>query len=162
MKKRILLYRFLLQFLKRDKEFSLLDVGCGVGMGLVFLAQHCPRAHLYGLDFSRWAITHARRRYRDVKFFQADMRSYKFTRAFDYILIVRTLEHLEHPFKILDKCLEASKTIFVSIPKSDGCSEHITRFTKNSFDQYDAKKLGNPKGIRGWNFAIYGKKGVEV
>lgn len=161
MHKRMLLYRFLVQFLGRNKEFNLLDVGCGVGLGLVCLAQHCPRAHFYGLDFSSWAITRARARYHGIKFLHADIRFYKFTRGFDYISIVRTLEHLEDPFETLDKCLGASPTVFVSVPKAGGfCTEHITEFEDNSFDQYDIKKLGNPKGIHGWNFAIYGKKGV--
>jgi len=158
MQKRIGLYRFLIRFLGRDKEFTLLDVGCGVGLGLVCLAQHCPRAHFYGLDLSSWAIIRARARYRGIKFLHADIRSYKFTRDFDYISIVRTLEHLENPFRILDKCLEASPTVFVSVPKLGGCTEHISHFPHDSFNQYDIKKLGNPKGIHGQNLAIYGKK----
>ena len=159
MHKRILLYRFLIQFLGRNKEFSLLDVGCGLGLGLVCLAQHCPQAHFYGLDFSSWAITRARARYRDIKFLHADIRFYEFTREFDYITIVRTLEHLENPFGILDKCLEVSPMVFVSVPKPGTfCTEHITEFEDSSFDQYEIKELGNPKGIHGQNLAIYGKK----
>lgn len=158
-KKRILLYRFLLQFLERDKEFSLLDVGCGVGLGLACLARHCPRARFYGLDFSSWAIIYARAQYQKIKFLYADIRSYEFTCDFDYISIVRTLEHLENPFSILDKCLRASRKVFVSVPKPGTfCTEHISEFENGSFDQYDIKKLGNPRGIHGQNLVIYGKK----
>lgn len=60
-----------------DRDFSLVDLGCGVGLLAFYLREHGYTAHIIGVDFDERKIDVARkaaRRYRGVDFIRADAR----------------------------------------------------------------------------------------
>jgi len=156
---RINKYEFLLNYLPQRKKFSLLDIGCAFGDGLAFIQRHFPKAELFGLDFSLVAIRRAMRNYKDIDFICADINAFEFYRRFHYILLVRTLEHLDNPFGLIDKCLGYANTaVVVNVPNPKyRCDEHIHKFHLDDFTNYITAILcQNTKG-QGKAFAIYSK-----
>jgi len=158
---RVSVYEFLLDIFPKSKNFSLLDVGCALGDGLAFLQKHFPLANFYGLDFSNIGIQQAKKRHPKIKFICADICSYEFNRKYDYITIIRTLEHFSKPFQILDKCLNfATHCVLLNVP-SPGlkCQEHIYKFYPDSFNSYVIKDFTKNPSIRhGRVLAVYSKK----
>ncbi len=60
-----------------DRDFSLVDLGCGVGLLAFYLREHAYTAHIIGVDFDERKIDVARkaaRRYRGVDFIRGDAR----------------------------------------------------------------------------------------
>lgn len=93
-------------FLRQPTDFSLLDVGCGLGDFFYFLIkdQHFE-AKYTGIDFLPEMIATAQQKYPGVKFFMADFSVPEFKDSFDYIVCSGALnilikptpaEHLEH------------------------------------------------------------------
>lgn len=152
-------YEFLLNYLPKWRKFSLLDIGCAFGDGLALIQEHFPKAELFGLDFSLVAIRRATQKYKDINFICADINGFEFYRCFSYILLVRTLEHLDDPFTLIDKCLDyATQAVVVSVPNPRyRDNEHIHKFHESDFDDYMTAILStNTKG-HGKAFAIHSK-----
>lgn len=63
---------------------SILDIGCGTGRDLNFLAQRC--SDCLGLDYQSQMVEFARATYPQVQFQQGDMRTVRLTRTFDAII----------------------------------------------------------------------------
>ncbi len=99
-------YNFLVNILPKDKEFSLLEIGCASGYGLNLIKENFPLTSLYGIDFSGVAIGRAKEIYPAISFKHEDIQTYEFLRKYDYIVMTRTLEHLTDPFSVIDKCLD--------------------------------------------------------
>jgi len=107
-------------------------------------------AKISGADFSPVAIEKARKQHPNVDYFLLDIEKDPIPDTYDYILIVETLEHLSHPFKVVDKCLKHTrKSLWVSVPLTDksgrkpgktiNVGEHIFYFNKESFRNYQAR-----------------------
>jgi len=158
---RVRVYKFLLDILPKNKKFSLLDVGCGLGDGLGMLHKYFPLAKLYGLDFSNAGIKEAKKRYPEIDFICTDIYSYEFQQKYSYITIIRTLEHLSYPFEILDKCLKsATRAVLLNNPSPKlKCREHINKFYPDSFNNYLIKNLTKkPSTDHGTVLAVYSRK----
>lgn len=158
---RIRVYKFLLDVLPKNRNFSLLDVGCAFGDGVAFLQRYFPLAEFYGLDFSDVGIRQAKRRHPRIKFICADICSYQFQRKYSYITIIRTLEHFTEPFLVLNKCLNfASRCVLLNIPSPKlKCREHVHKFYPDSFEGYTTKDFTkNPSMRYGKTLAVYSKK----
>ena len=146
-------YHFLKDFIPKDEKFSMLDLGCGRGSGIEYLAGIFPKATFYGLDFADYAIKAAReklKKYQDRVLFSSDD-VYTFdVGSFDYIIMIELLEHLRWPKNILEKYIPiAKKAIYISIPSSNWpCEEHIYAYGdhENPFSEFKAELLGNIDG----------------
>lgn len=77
----------------RSPKSYVLEVGCGTGNVLRFLAKSCTASTVIGID--RWAegLRHARKR-TSCALLQADLRQPPFARPFDVIGMFDVLEHL--------------------------------------------------------------------
>ncbi len=62
---------------------SLLDIGCGTGRDLEYLAKRCP--DVVGMDYQEAMIEHARQQRPTIDFHTGDMRSLRLGRTFEAI-----------------------------------------------------------------------------
>lgn len=145
-------YHFLKDILPKEEKFTLLDLGCGRGAGIGYLAEQFSRATITGLDFSEKAVDIARDKYKsnhNLKFYCDDVYKYK-SSQFDYIIMIELLEHLRKPHDIIEKYLPLTKkAIYISIPWTNwDCAEHIYAYGDkvNPFEMWGAEVLGNING----------------
>jgi len=124
-----------------DGKHSLLDIGCGFGNGLAYIQSQKHDYNLNGCDLSSIAIEKAQKYHRDINFFVFDIYKDSLNKLYDYILIIETLEHIEKPYKQIDKILKFCNRLIISMPymstlKKD--PEHIiTNVNEDSFSRYN-------------------------
>lgn len=142
-------YRHVLDLLPKEMAFSLLDIGCGLGDGPIFLQQSFPQAEISGLEFSNIGIDIARRKSDIIHWHHLDILKDEIPDTYDYILIIRTLEHFDDPFSIVKKCLKAARiSLIINVPYDEGkngrlfgVTEHRYFFDKNTFGNFNCKHI---------------------
>jgi len=89
---RLARYKFVARLL-RSKD-RCLEVGCGSGLGAIFLAQHAH--HVTGVDVKQYELDEARSMCRrdNVSFLRADFFEHDFEHDFDVIASLDVIEHL--------------------------------------------------------------------
>ncbi len=116
--------------------YSICDVGCALGDAVDVLVNTFPQSTIHGIDFSKEAITKAKKFYPDYSFEVADM--HDLTTQYDVIFSSNTLEHFHDPFPIMQKCMEqAKKYLVLLLPFQDdtGTYEHFFRFDYEHFPE---------------------------
>ncbi|WP_432820895.1 class I SAM-dependent methyltransferase [Trichloromonas sp.] len=94
---------------------SLLDVGCALGDGFMFLQTHCPDVtHLSGSDFSEYAIDKCRNKpcLKFVDFFIHNIED-SFTGKYDNVICLQTLEHVSDPVLALQNLIAATNQVLI-------------------------------------------------
>lgn len=131
-------YRNLLPFLPENEEFTLLEIGCGTGEGILLLSKLLPMGSYTACDFSEIAIAMAKRKNGPIEFYVHDVKKENIAGVYDYILLVEILEHLDDPFVIVDKCLKSSKrAVIIMVPLNpDGYSGPVRGDFKSSEHRY--------------------------
>jgi len=133
-------YYHILDLFPKDREFSLIDIGCALGDGCELLQEKFPKAQITGVDISDVGIEKAKRKTKRVEYLCLDILREKLPRKYDYITIIETLEHFDNPFSVVDKCLQhAKKAVIISTPykqKATLASEHRYTFNENTFANY--------------------------
>jgi len=89
---RLARYKFVAKMVK--KSDNILEVGCGSGVGTMFLGQHCNE--VIGLDVKEHEIAEARaiNRRKNVTFITEDLFNLQEDKKFDVIVSMDVLEHL--------------------------------------------------------------------
>ncbi|MBI2908089.1 MAG: methyltransferase domain-containing protein [Chloroflexi bacterium] len=95
-----------------------LEVGCGEGFVLDILRGRVPGLHLEGLDVSWGALSMARERLAAMPLYVADACRLPFSDgAFDLVLCLEVLEHLEQPAQALAEAARVSRRdVIISVP----------------------------------------------
>lgn len=86
---------------------NVLEIGCGAGKFLFSLAELFPEKEYTGVDISSAAIEKARKinRSNKINFIEGNAENLHFNEnAFDVIIILDVLEHLNDPQKLIDDC----------------------------------------------------------
>ena len=109
-------YEQIIKFLPKNKNFSLLDIGCALGDGCMRLNQKFPEAKIEGCDFSKVAIRKAKNKHKKINFFVLNILKDKIPKKYDCILLVSILEHMRMPKKIIRKCLRYADTVIINCP----------------------------------------------
>lgn len=89
---RLARYKFVARLIKKTDR--ILEVGCGSGLGSIFLSQHC--AHVTGLDLSTTEIQQARsiNRRKNVEFKVGDFFQHEAVQQYDVAVALDVIEHM--------------------------------------------------------------------
>jgi 2-polyprenyl-3-methyl-5-hydroxy-6-metoxy-1,4-benzoquinol methylase len=138
-------YRHLESLLPHDDPFSILEIGCGTGDGIVFLSESIQKGEYSACDFSETAIRMAESKNSDVRFYVFDVLKEEIAGVYDFILLIEILEHLDDPFAVVDKCLKSvRRAVIVMTPLNPSdysgpvkgdfkSSEHRYAFSREAF-----------------------------
>ncbi len=103
----------ILPFIK--KNYRVLDVGCGIGRLLKYVAPHC--AHITGLDISKSMLTKAKKRTSnllntEVRVMPVSLKFPVKRKSFDFAYFYHVSEHMdrENTFKILQEIRRVLKS----------------------------------------------------
>lgn len=130
-----------------------LDVGCGTGRHLLYLAQHGFEVH--GFDFSESAISEVEQRLAGVEY-DADVRVADFSEAFPYedgsfdaTLAFRSIHHTDldtitHAVDEIFRVLKPSGLVYVQVPTC----EKLQRL-KESGEEFDQREPGTNVPLEG-------------
>lgn len=147
----------ILQFISREHiktdDFSVLEIGCGYGKTLEFLARHYPNANLHAIEIDRTMAEYAEAANPEVFMInrdigEADWLHYK-ENSFDYIILADVLEHMAQPWLVLrnlKKYLKDDGKILASIPNA-GNFMVLTNMFKGFF-AYGSKDIVNKGHLR--------------
>lgn len=95
-------YKFVARLIK--KKDRVLEVGCGSGLGSIFLSQHC--AHVTGLDVKESEIEEAKaiNKRENVEFITCDLFDLEPSARYDVIVNLDVIEHMpvEQGHKFID------------------------------------------------------------
>jgi len=89
---RLARYKFVARLIK--KTDNILEIGCGSGLGSIFLSQHCK--HLTGIDIKKSEIQDAIsiNKRKNVDFINVDFFNKEFSNKFDVIVCLDVIEHM--------------------------------------------------------------------
>lgn len=132
-------YRYLEEVL-RVSRFSgtLLDAGCALGEGLLYLRPRCPRVTAFaGADFSGAGIQTCENNpsLGFAKFFRHDLME-PIPRSYDNIICLQTIEHVPDPLRAFRNLLAAAdRLLVVSVPYRNRRPDenHLWRFDESDF-----------------------------
>lgn len=113
---RLIIYEQLEQAILYTHFNTVLEIGCGTGIGAAYLKSKFP-CHYTGSDFVPSAIEKARHNCNDA--IVLDVLTDPIPGYYDVMIIAETLEHLEDPFSVIDKCLPHCKFLVLSLPYNE-------------------------------------------
>lgn len=108
--------------IKPDKEFNILDVGCGYGYGLKYLQEQIPNASLYGIEASPDGIKTMQSEEVGATLITDDFDlpwEKDNENKMDLIILRHVFEHLLNPIETLNKLRKALKPgglIYFAVP----------------------------------------------
>lgn len=85
--------RYLIPYLPGNTQARILDIGCGLGQFLHAM-KHRGYEHLTGIDISNEAVDACKKQGIDAKVVN-DIREFKTSQKFDFIIMSHVLEHIE-------------------------------------------------------------------
>lgn len=108
----------------RGRYGSILDAGCGPGVFTMELAKRHPEADVVGIDLDEDAVQRAatiaeRAGLENVRFQVADVTALPFDKAFDLVVSVDNLEHIEDDLgamRNLERALRPGGKLVVHVP----------------------------------------------
>jgi len=132
-------YKFLISvFNMKGMKGSLLDVGCGLGDGILYLkSRNLNITKFSGVDFSVQAITTCNNNslLQDCTFFTHNINN-EIENKYDNIISLQTIEHVPDPTKAVTNMLKATKDLLViSAPYKNRRPDrnHLWSFDENDF-----------------------------
>ncbi len=136
----ILEYAKLADFLAKQWECSVLDVGCGGGQSAIRLKERYPHLRLTGIDLSTAQIARARQRAHRkgyaLQFEVADAQMLPFPEAsFDVVFSFGSAKHWPNPLKGIGECwrvLKPGGELLVADATSDATKEEVINFYRIS------------------------------
>jgi len=108
---------------KGEKDFTILDIGCGTGHGSNLLARNFKR--VYGVDISQEAIDYAKKNWQkgNIKFIVGSGTEIPFSKnTFDIAVAFEVFEHIKNWKKFLSelkRVIKRNGLIYISTPNKD-------------------------------------------
>ena len=127
---------------------SVVDIGCGVGLKTVQLAEYFKLAEVHGCDFSRSGISIAQNYWKSVPnlTFSTNDITENMQVTYDMVCAFDVLEHIENWKAMADKIIAlANKYVLFSFPtgrmrKYESKIGHFRNFKKNEVEDYMQSK----------------------
>jgi len=111
---------------KRTEHFSVLDLGCGIGLYDFAIARRWPNSYIQGVDINQQQIEFASRKVSEIgmtkrlHFLCADVMRFKAeTNYWDVVLLTDIIEHLENPIPCLQvahRAVRPDGRVIISVP----------------------------------------------
>lgn len=141
---RLARYKFIARLIK--KTDSVLEVGCGSGLGSIFLSQHC--SHVTGIDIKTTEIKEATalNKRKNVSFIVQDFFNMQDGESYDVLVALDVIEHLSEEQGILfiekaAKQLKSNGVLIIGTP-SIYSYPYQSKLSKASHIKcYDLKEL---------------------
>lgn len=129
----------------KDRESSVLDVGCGTGILVNKLVLENISQYVYGCDFSVEKIELCKEIYNNEDYFVHDIYA-PLNDSYDVIICTEVLEHLKNPEDAVHNLLsfiKISGKLIISVPdgRKDVFSGHIHFWSPESFQIFIEKCL---------------------
>jgi trans-aconitate methyltransferase len=122
-------------FIPKDKEVSVLEIGCGTATHYPIIHERYPLVKITGADISSFATEFNKKKYPYYDFKTIDIEKELLTEKYDYIISAHTFEHLTDPLAATTKCINASKEqTIICVPYKDSWSydhEHMHTFSES-------------------------------
>jgi SAM-dependent methyltransferase len=155
-------YRFAVDALGSHAPGRILDAACGVSYGTRHLATSL-HAQVVGVDRSTHALDIARRQFAvdGVEFLQDDCETLAAASArapFDAVVTFETLEHLEHPARLLEgaaRVLHPGGRLVASVPNGLVTPSDDWEFHLHDFDAVALERLVREAGFE--HVQLYGQ-----
>lgn len=132
----------------QENSFSVLDIGCGIGVVTKIVSQNFPNARITGFDLSREVVKSAKLLLPSTDIYVGDIHALPHNNhSFDLVICLEVIEHLDQPNTILDNISKACKKYSIfSIPNDwKFRAINIMRF------KYLEEKGNSPDHIHEWN-----------
>ena len=120
---------------------TLLDAGCALGDGLIYLHKHCTKVTQYtGTDFSNTGVVSCQNNH-DLKFsnfYQHDLMN-PLPHTYDNIICLQTIEHAQDPLCAFNNLLTATnKLLIIAVPYKNRRPDenHLWSFDEMDFRDY--------------------------
>ena len=112
---------------------SVLDIGCGSGVFLQFLAQNKENVKGFGIDVSVEAVRRAREKGVNSKVVDVTEPEFQLDGVYDYIILSEVLEHIPNPERLMLKLKgKFRRAMLISIPNI-GYYPYRLRLLRGSF-----------------------------
>jgi 2-polyprenyl-3-methyl-5-hydroxy-6-metoxy-1,4-benzoquinol methylase len=136
------------KYYNQDDNFTLLDVGCGIGIVAKIIHQNFPNARITGFDISYDAVESAKLLLPSANIHIGNIYEYPYDdRTFDMVICLEVLEHLDQPDTVLDSIGKiCKKHAIFSIP-----NDWQFRATNIMLFKYLEWKGNSPGHINEWN-----------
>lgn len=141
-KGRIKYYLDIIPYINKNCN-SLLELGCGVGAGLIELQRILPKIKYSGCDFSKKGIEIAKKDGKNIDFFQLDITKGVTIKKYDCIICISVLEHITNYKKVIESWLKICKYLIIKVPFNERVkyfglkpSSHIHRFKEETLNEY--------------------------
>lgn len=109
-------YPLIHSLIPMDTGLRVLDVGCGIGRNIEFLAGMGFKS-VCGVDISRNNIAHCEREWPSYGFERMDvLDGLPMSFDFDVVIVSEVLEHVDNPIFVLKECLRVGKVVVASLP----------------------------------------------
>lgn len=129
-------------------KHSVLDWGCGIGIGVKTLANKFPNCVISGMDLSESAIEQSKALYHQYEFIAADIAKTK--KKYNVIVTSNVLEHFSDPHSMIKELIKKSnKYVVILVPYNEthvggDNAEHQYSFNDESFpSELNGFKLSN-------------------
>lgn len=139
---RLIIYEQLAGILDTINFNTILEIGCGTGIGAQYIKSKFDCIYTAS-DFSMIAVNKAAEKADYIKLL--DIRTEDPVGEYDVIIIAETLEHLEDPFNVIDRCLKHCRYLVLSLPfdEPEDCDpEHVwCNIRPEDFIDYDVHRI---------------------
>jgi SAM-dependent methyltransferase len=141
----------------RYKIDSILDIGCGPGQFALFLQDKGFRRYL-GLDLSEVAVKMAREKCPSFEFIRSDIYESSILEdgAFDIVICLEVLEHLEKDIEILKRI--ASNTRFIGSVPNYNSAGHLRYFANKAEVETRYQELFDKFSVEDYLLDVKGHK----
>jgi len=137
-------------YAKKNKSFSILEIGTGSGFCMAFLEHEFPSAEITGLEYDPRLVKLTKKKVINAKIFQGNAEAFSFDKKFDIIISLQVIEHLYHPELMIEnvkKHLNKDGIFILTTPNLDCLSARLLKEKWHGFreDHVSLKNVGDWK-----------------